>query len=310
MIDRGRDTARVPGISAPGAGDCIPDRSWARGSPAYFRREWDRIATQSSFIFPRRRARSQWDAFELPKAEAMLDMVQRTVSPGARILEYGCGAAGILIFLANHGYRGTALDVTRQALTVARANERAEGDSARRLGIQYVAADAMEMPFSDATFDCVVSNGLLEHFSPGAVQTVLKEVVRVLRPGGLFIADIAHARLSARSIAMPVNFLVSYVAAAARGQRAAAQQLWQQVSAPMYENHLGRVEWSDALERAGLADSVVRAFRLTPPLSLPSTLDRWYGIAISRLQPLRWAVRVHSKTMPLGWVYLATGVKQ
>lgn len=52
--------------------------------------------------------------------------------------------------------------------------------------LKFVVADGRSLPFRDGSFDIVVANLLLHHIEP--VEAVLKEVVRVLRPGGRFCA--------------------------------------------------------------------------------------------------------------------------
>jgi len=52
-------------------------------------------------------------------------------------------------------------------------------------GEPTVVGDAHAMPFENASFDLVVSKDTLEHFDQP--WTVVKEVYRVLKPGGLFI---------------------------------------------------------------------------------------------------------------------------
>lgn len=283
--------------------------AWQRGSVDYFRDEWIKQQPQTSFIFPRAEPRGQWDAFEHLKAEAFLERVRAAVPEGGRVLEYGCGAAGILIFLSNQGYRGTGLDATAQALRIARRNDAIEGDAGRPGPSGFVQANALAMPFADGAFDCVVSNGLLEHFAPEVVPPLLGEIIRVLRPGGLFLADIAHRRASTRQAAKPLNFAVSYAAQVARRQGIAAAPLWRAVSAPMYENAFDRHDWAGALTAAGLEGVDVHGFRLPPPLSLPATLDRAYGRMMLRARPLRWAAALHRYHVPLTWLYVAAGRK-
>jgi SAM-dependent methyltransferase len=58
---------------------------------------------------------------------------------------------------------------------------------ASRRGGAYVAADAARMPFQAAWFDLVVANHSLEHFVD--IDAVLREVARVIKPGGaLYVA--------------------------------------------------------------------------------------------------------------------------
>lgn len=280
-----------------------------RGSIEYFRDEWRKQKDSESFIFPRDEPRTQWDAFESIKAQAMLKLIRNRVGNSGRVLEFGCGAAGILIFLTNHGFEGVALDATAEALHIASANDRNERSAQQPTPLSLVNANAFAMPFQDATFDCVLSNGLLEHFAPEVVPALLNEIVRTLKPGGLFLSDIAHSRFSTRQIAMPANFITAYSAKIMRRQGFGIRDLWRAVKQPMYENSYDRGEWEKALTSAGMMNVDIRGFRLLPPLSLPTRIDRLYGRAILSVSPFRWANEVHSRSIPLGWVYLATGTR-
>jgi ubiquinone/menaquinone biosynthesis C-methylase UbiE len=51
-----------------------------------------------------------------------------------------------------------------------------------------VQADAARLPFRSAAFDCVIATAVLEHVPHP--QRVVREVHRVLRPGGLFYVEV------------------------------------------------------------------------------------------------------------------------
>ena len=95
-------------------------------------------------------------------------------SPDSRILEVGCGGGAFLAFLEDKGHRATGVDVLEEAIEAAR---KVAGKS------EVMMADAAELPFADASFDCLVSQHLVEHIEdlPGA----LAEWRRVLNGGGM-----------------------------------------------------------------------------------------------------------------------------
>jgi ubiquinone/menaquinone biosynthesis C-methylase UbiE len=99
---------------------------------------------------------------------------------GARdldVLDVGCGQGIDLAQYALAGARATGVDLTPRHVELARAHVAAIG-----LHADVVQGDAEQLPFADATFDRVSSNGVLHH-TPD-MPAALREIRRVLRPGG------------------------------------------------------------------------------------------------------------------------------
>jgi len=57
-------------------------------------------------------------------------------------------------------------------------------------------ANAFCIPFKSNSVDAVVSGGLLEHFNETEIKVVIQEMIRILKPEGLFYADIVPAKSS------------------------------------------------------------------------------------------------------------------
>ena len=94
-----------------------------------------------------------------------------------KLLEVGCGIGVDSIQLAKAGFDVTAVDLTENALAVAREYATHAG-----VTIDFRRANAENLDFPDATFDVVYSFGVLHH-TPDIEQAV-SEVHRVLKPGG------------------------------------------------------------------------------------------------------------------------------
>ncbi|MFP3990618.1 methyltransferase domain-containing protein [Streptomyces sp. E11-3] len=105
---------------------------------------------------------------------------------GLHILEIGAGAAQCSRWLAAQGARPVALDLSHRQL-----------QHARRIGEDYsasvplVQADAGTLPFADGSFDLACSAYGALPFVADPVR-VLREVRRVLRPGGRFVFSVTH----------------------------------------------------------------------------------------------------------------------
>jgi SAM-dependent methyltransferase len=103
-----------------------------------------------------------------------------------RVLEVGCGSAPCARWLAAQGAHPVALDLSAAMLRHAAAL-----GAATRLVVPLVQAGAERLPFTDASFDAVCS-------AFGAVpfvaepERVMREVARVLRPGGRWVFAVNH----------------------------------------------------------------------------------------------------------------------
>ena len=109
---------------------------------------------------------------------------QLQVGPGADCLDLCCGTGDLTIALAEQvGRTGRVigLDFNQEMLKLAEKKARARE---LQKDIELVQADAMHLPFKDNSFD-VVTIGFGLRNVPDANQ-VLREVQRVLRPGGVF----------------------------------------------------------------------------------------------------------------------------
>jgi ubiquinone/menaquinone biosynthesis C-methylase UbiE len=102
--------------------------------------------------------------------------------PYDRALELGCGTGFFLLNLIQSGVarRGSVTDLSPGMVKVATRNGQALG-----LDIDGRVADAEGIPYDDNTFDLVVGHAVLHHIPD--VELSLREVVRVLRPGGRFV---------------------------------------------------------------------------------------------------------------------------
>src|SRR6266542_3322309 len=116
------------------------------------------------------------------------------LAPGARVLDLGSGS-GTDSFAAAHRVGPTG-QVTGIDMTDA---QRAKADRLRAgaTHIRFVDGRLEELPFDDASFDVVISNGVV-NLCPDKAR-VFVEAARVLAPGGrLALADIVATRPAAR----------------------------------------------------------------------------------------------------------------
>ena len=99
------------------------------------------------------------------------------IGPGMNVLDVAAGTGNASIPAAQAGASVTASDLTPELLEAGRARAEAEG-----LTLEWVEADAENLPFDDGSFDVVMSS-IGAMFAPHH-QEVADELVRVCRPDG------------------------------------------------------------------------------------------------------------------------------
>jgi 2-polyprenyl-3-methyl-5-hydroxy-6-metoxy-1,4-benzoquinol methylase len=108
---------------------------------------------------------------------------------GRVLLDLGCNWGRWTIAAARAGWRVTGIDRGKKAVRAARR-------VAEQLGLdaEYVLGDVRELPFRDESFDAVFSYSVLQHLAKDDVRTVVAEIRRVLRPGGIVWIEMPNAR--------------------------------------------------------------------------------------------------------------------
>ena len=99
--------------------------------------------------------------------------------PFQSALDLGCGTGEMLklILQADHRKKLYGIDLSEKMLTVARSKLPDQ--------VKLLLGDSESLPFPDSSFDVVYCNDSFHHYP--APQNVLREVHRVLKPGGTFL---------------------------------------------------------------------------------------------------------------------------
>jgi ubiquinone/menaquinone biosynthesis C-methylase UbiE len=126
--------------------------------------------------------------------------------PHESILDLGCGTGTLALSIARECAEAQVwgLDADSAALTIARAKQAREG-----LRVHWRRGLAQAAPFPDDAFDAVASSLFFHHLHGEDKLAVLREVVRILRPGGrLVVADWGRpASMTSRMLFLAVQTL-------------------------------------------------------------------------------------------------------
>jgi SAM-dependent methyltransferase len=115
------------------------------------------------------------ETFLLPLGPRLVEAAG--IGPGMKVLDIAAGTGNASLPAAEAGAEVTASDLTPELLEAGRARADAAG-----VQLEWVEADAENLPFDDESFDVVMSS-IGAMFAPHH-QDVADEMIRVCRPGG------------------------------------------------------------------------------------------------------------------------------
>ena len=112
-------------------------------------------------------------------------LIEKYIRKDARVLELGCGAGRVANAMAGMGYGGVvATDFSPEMVEAAEKIALSKG-----LSLEFKVCDATRICFESSAFEAVVFafNGLMQIPRRARRLKALREIYRVLKPGGVFI---------------------------------------------------------------------------------------------------------------------------
>lgn len=106
------------------------------------------------------------------------------MKPG-KILEIGCGSGRNLLPFAKQGFDCYGIDFSKNMIKFAK-----EYCKKYNFKINLKKARAEELPFQDSSFDYVLSIATLHHLNRKEQELAVKEMARVLKPGGIALVAV------------------------------------------------------------------------------------------------------------------------
>ncbi|NOQ21636.1 MAG: methyltransferase domain-containing protein [Candidatus Aegiribacteria sp.] len=130
-----------------------------------------------------------WDtsADGYDEAKTKLDMIfgYGRAPKSGRLLELGCGAGNVTVWLAGKGYDTYGIDIAPTVIAWAREKAGEQG-----VNVQFSVGSVLELnTFSNDFFDFVLDGHCLHCIIGEDRRQLFSSVYRVLRPGGYFLVD-------------------------------------------------------------------------------------------------------------------------
>jgi ubiquinone/menaquinone biosynthesis C-methylase UbiE len=189
---------------------------------------------------------------------------------GKRLLHCGCGTGQWSIPFALNGFHVTNVDLSASAI------ELTEGLFAK-MGLEgeFLVGDILNLPYDGEEFDVVISFGVLEHFDN--INLPIAEMCRVLKPGGVFHADVIPKRFSVRFVEQLFTSVQILVFRLLTLRFNRLNDCVEPFFPDFYENSIPVSDYVVALTQSNMEKVQVFGVRAFPFLVLPRLLDEAYA---------------------------------
>jgi SAM-dependent methyltransferase len=141
-----------------------------------------------------------------PYLERLAFIVEMLDVRDVSVLDVGCGPGVLEPHLLDRGCRVHAVDLSSRMLVKAQEAIALRPDRTR---VSFLAASAESLPFADAAFDAVACIGVVSYWPD--LPRGLKEIARVLRPGGTLLLQasnpLAPAQIEERIVRRPYHWI-------------------------------------------------------------------------------------------------------
>ena len=120
---------------------------------------------------------------------------QLRLPPGARVFDLGSPKDLAALLARQRGYEVVATDILPEAIDESRRYALAQGIDGRGPGrVHSELQDGRALTYPDASFDAAFSVSVLEHIPDGGDSQAIRELLRIVRPGGRVVVTVPFDR--------------------------------------------------------------------------------------------------------------------
>ena len=246
---------------------------------------WESAWASKKVTFSMDKPRDDWGYFDFFKAWYLEKILLK--NKNILSLECGCGAACISTYFASRGAKTVMLDASSSALCLAKQNF--HNNNLGR-GV-FINGNMENLPLAEERFDLVMSFGVLEHFEDMIIP--VREMVRVLKKGGIFFASVSPKKYSVQIIGNLVNMLMRFLYNIKHNRFKEAFLNSYPTEPEFFENAFSSQQYIQVMRECGLRDVKLSGSRPFPSLNLPREMFEIYIMIMKILRPLHIYFETH-----------------
>jgi ubiquinone/menaquinone biosynthesis C-methylase UbiE len=116
----------------------------------------------------------------------VLPLKVANIQPGDRVIDIGCGRGEVVFQAAKAGAKAVGIDYAESAIHLAQS-VRLQNDASIQALTEFTCTNAEKLEFPDNSFNKAFFLDVIEHVATDELLRILKEIHRILEPGGILI---------------------------------------------------------------------------------------------------------------------------
>lgn len=116
------------------------------------------------------------------------------ITKDMRVLDIGCGRGEMVLYTAKQGAKATGIDYSKEAIAIANSMRMKKKESLRSR-MKFYLMDSKHLAFDESSFDMVIMTDVIEHLYDHELDSVFKEIKRVLKKDGILIIHTAPNKI-------------------------------------------------------------------------------------------------------------------